>query len=180
LITNHSGKQVIAALVVMTFADKTPAVTKRLFTHTADQLPDGGSELVGEYSRRIPHSFVVGVKVNAVIFADGEFRGEDSYQDAKGATLPANFQSNMEQAMQSMRKVWQMAKAGDWAGVKTEADGVGDGNLYAARLLFERDRPGAGAAKAVSLLAHWGLLPASTWKGGLLNRLQFVRMFSTR
>ena len=108
---------------------------------------------------------VIASKVIAVIFADGEFRGEDSHQ----------FQANVEHHMQSMRQSWQMAKAGNWTGLKAKAEDDNEsifGATLARRLLDTRAKSGDDAA--VNLLAYFGNLPASTWKSGLLNRLRVV------
>jgi hypothetical protein len=111
MIENHSGKQVIAVSVTRNLADGTHTVAHRLFTHEANQLPDGGSVKFGEYSTHLS-SQEISAKITAVIFADGEFRGEDSYE----------FRAEMEGEMQTMRQIWQMAKTGDWAGVKGKAE----------------------------------------------------------
>lgn len=144
-IENHSGKSVIAALSIFTPADRKPWVQNRLFTHDALGLPDGGSERLGAFSKYQKfESPIVSAKIGAIIFADGEFREEDSYQDAVGVSIPANFQSDMERHFQSMRNVWMMAKAGNWAGVQAKAD-AGDwshdtfGTAVAVRLLEEVD-----------------------------------------
>jgi hypothetical protein len=50
IIENHSGKQVIAAWVVFTRANKMVNENYRLFTHVANQLPDGGSERIDIFS----------------------------------------------------------------------------------------------------------------------------------
>jgi hypothetical protein len=165
-ITNRSGKQVIAAQVIRQLADGTHTVSQRLFTHEANVLPDGGSTTYGEYSRRVK-SPEVSAKITAVIFADGEFRGEDSY----------GFQTNIERHLQDMRQVWQTAKAGDWAKLKSKVDanaGSDDtfGIVLAMRLLAADATQ--GDVRAVESFSYVGNLPASTCKGGLLNKLRVV------
>jgi hypothetical protein len=169
MITNHSGKQIIAAMVIRQQADGIPTVSQRLFTHDANVLPDGGSVEFGEYSRR-PTSREVSAKITAVIFADGEFRGED-YD---------SFQSGTERRLQNLRQTWQMAKDGQWDKLKAKVDaGAAKDDIFAvelARRLLEF-RALHNDSEAVNAFAHNGNLPASTWKGGLLNKLRIPQMY---
>jgi hypothetical protein len=109
-IVNHSGKQILAAEVVRQLADGTHTTDHRRFTHDANQLPDGGSEVIGRYSSK-PMSPTVSAKIIAVIFADGEFRGEETDE----------FRSEVERDLQSMRELWQTAKKGDWDAIQKKA-----------------------------------------------------------
>lgn len=169
-LENHSGKAVIAAFVALTDAAGVVWRGQRLFTHDTLGIPDGGSEKVGLFSKyQKLTSPIVSAKILAVIFSDGEFRGEDSYE----------FQANMEKHLQDTRRTWEMAKAGNWAAIKVKADkNLADESddifviVLAKRSIQARDK--YGEAKAVDSLAHYGLLPTTTWKGGLLNRLRTV------
>jgi hypothetical protein len=170
-IENHSGKQIIAALLTYGFANTTHAHF-RFFTHEADQMPDGGSERVNTFSKlqlKLNATNGLGAvltgKVAAVIFADGELRGEDSL----------GFQANVEYRLQCMRQAWQMAKAGNWTGLKAKANdehGEMFGKAVAERILDARTA--SGDSKAIDSFAWVGNFPASTWKGGLLNKLKIA------
>jgi hypothetical protein len=153
-ITNHSGKQIIAAMVIRQLADGTHTVSQRLFTKEPNQLPDGGSVEYGTYSNKPMNE--VSAKITAVVFADGEFRGEDSYE----------FQSNTERHLQAMRQVWQMAKAGDWKGIKAKSEEKDPDSVFAMVLAMriQQARIKDGDAKAVDSFAYVGHFPASTWK----------------
>jgi hypothetical protein len=174
-IENHSGKTIIAAMLYLTHADGWVEPQMNTFIErnpeipdaVANEIPDGGSKVWRTASKyqKVTNP-VIAAKIAAVIFADGELRGHDAYQ----------FQAIKEREFQSVRQAWQMAKAGNWAGLKAKVEANnGDGIMgvvAAERLLWEKSKH--GEAEAVKSLAHYGLLPASTWKSGLLNRLRIV------
>jgi hypothetical protein len=174
VIENHSGKQIIAAMLMLTHADGQVEQQMNTFIEhnteipdaVANEIPDGGSKVWHTASKhqKVTNP-VIAAEVAAVIFDDGELRGQDAYQ----------FRALKEREFQRVRQAWQMAKAGNWDGVKAQAEAnTGDivGVVAAERLLWEKSNH--GEAEAVKSLAHYGLLPASTWKGGLLNRLRIV------
>ena len=171
VLVNHSGKTVVAAMVSLMGADGAPWVDLHIFaTNLITGVPDGGSAKAGGRGKHQKFdSPIVSNRIHAVIFEDGEFRGEDG----------DNFRERAEGSMQAMRQIWQLAKAGEWPAVKAMADrplsdpGV---DIYAWNLAVRLMalRVAEGADKAVESTAFFGNLPASTWKsGGLLNRLQF-------
>jgi len=170
IITNHSGKPVIAAMVIRQLADGTHTVSQRLFTHSANEFPDGASVKYGEYSRH-ESSPELSARITAVIFSDGEFRGEDSYE----------FQTSVERHLQVMREVWQIAKVGNWKGLQDKADHATEpgsdtfGSILAIRLLDSRGKN--GHAKTIDSFSYVGNFPASTWKGGLLNILKIPEAY---
>lgn len=177
MLENHSGKTVIAALVVLMDGNGYPWVRYCMFTHTTLGVSDGDSaKACGMKKTQKLASPIVSASINAVIFSDGEFRGRDSYE-RKGITTSGTFRSNTETHMQSMRQVWQMAKDGNWAGVKAvayknpiEVDSV-HGMIIAEDLLSLQSKQGSD--KAVSSLAFLGSLPTITWSGPL-NKLQLI------
>jgi hypothetical protein len=169
VIGNHSGKQIIAAMLTLTHADGQVETQMNTFIErnadmpdaVANEIPDGGSKVWRTASKyqKVTNP-VIAAKVAAVIFDDGELRGQDAHE----------FQATKEGEFQSVRQSWQMAKAGDWAGLKAKADwsGANAGGIVgvaaADRLLWEKSKH--GEAEAVKSLAHYGLLPGTTWKSG--------------
>ena len=179
VLVNHSGKTVIAALVVLMDANRHPWVSYCLFTKTTLGVSDGdsakacGTRESQAKKLRIP---IVSSAINAVIFSDGEFRGRDSYE-GEGVATQGTFQSNTEMHLQSMRQIWQMAKDGDWAGVKAVADkNLAEVDSMHGRIIAEylvELQSKQGSDKAVSSTSFLGSLPTTTWSGPL-NRLQLV------
>ena len=172
-LENHSGKTVIGAFVALTDGAGVVWRGQRLFIHDSLGIPDGGAEKVGLFSKyQKLTSPIVSAKILAVIFSDGEFRGEDSY----------DLQANMGKHLQGTRHTWEMAKAGNWAGIKAQADkdflNDDDVDIFvitlAKRLMLARSK--YGDAATVDSLAQYGLLPTSTWKGGLINRLRIPQI----
>jgi hypothetical protein len=161
VIENHSGKQIIAAMVILTYGDGRQEVHRRLFVHKSDEFSDKTSKELGAGNhKRAAASPVVSAKLLAVIFHDGELRGEDNYQ----------FQRDAEQDFASIRQSFVMAKAGDWAGLRAKSESLAPQDSFGAAaafyLLAVHNKGGD-----INSLGHYGLLPAATWRGSPLGKI---------
>ena len=162
-ITNNSDRPVIAAMVLYFGADgKERAGAERMFIlDRPNYLAIGDSEKMQTFTKGKGAEGVVSARVAAVIFSDGEFLGGDDRESS-------NFRQNMEERFQAMRAVFQLAKSGEWDKIKALYDADANGDLWKAavssRLLRVHDKGGD-----INSLKHYGNLPASTWKGNLLN-----------
>jgi hypothetical protein len=162
VIANHSDKQIIAAMLMLTHADGQVETQMNTFIErnadipdaVANEIPDGGSKVWHTASKyRKVTNPVIAAKVAAVIFDDGELRGQDAYQ----------FQAIKEREFQSIKQAFNLAKTGDWDKLKAlSEDNSGTvvmGAAAARRLLGIHSSGGD-----INQLAHYGNLPAVTWR----------------
>jgi hypothetical protein len=160
IIENHSGKQVIAAMAILVHDDGSKEIHRRWFVNKPNEFSDGTSQEFGAGKhKRLDARPVASANLLAVIFYDGEFRGENGYE----------FQQDAEQYFASMRQSFAMAKAGNWAGLRARVQSNSP-DIFGAKAAFRlaeiHDKGGD-----INSFAYYGNLPASTWKGTPLARI---------
>jgi hypothetical protein len=160
-IENHSGKTIIASLVIETHANGRVMVGRN---YHPIWIQPGQALKLAKDSAYIPgysDSPITTVKLMMLIFADGEVVGQDPYENTSG-----DFKAGMQKRFQNMIDSANLAMAGDWAEL-TRRSQLNDFDHYftrgpASEMILARDKSGESAVR--DLAQKYQSLPGNLWR----------------